>query len=871
MLLQRILFAVVAAIVDVVAASDAAATLNESAGGQSSVNAVDGGLPMIIVIGYQPSLATADEIKRDKAEIVDAVVANDIGSLPDVSVSEALQRVTGVQIGRDRGEGSAVTIRGLTQVETTLNGRELFTAGSGRGLEFTDIPAELLAGIDVYKSAAAEHIEGGIGGLIDLRTYRPFDFARLRLAASARVIHGDLVDTAKGQFSLLASDRWDTAHGELGALFSLAVQDRAWREDQKITGSPVPRTDIIAGETVVAPNGSSETTSVGTRERTAAHGALQWRPTTALELYAEGSYAEFKTTQDSHQINASASSTFVPGSATLFPGSNDLQSITWTDAPVSILSFARDTVDRTTQAAFGGQWTGSDGVVLKADLSHTDSASELFFSGPFMGGTVDYFSQDLSTSVPGTSIAGTDLLDPDNLQVTGIAYRWRPFHGDLSAARVDGEWPLLNGFIERVSAGARVARRRADNAPGLIFADAAVTGISVAEMPGYFMHNPYNFFPGSSSIGTYLTGNPDFFRDAAALREAFGIDADIPEVGNPLGIWRIEEDTQAVYLKATISTDDIPLVGNLGLRVLRTSESVSGHQSVPSTGEVTPIAINHDYIDVLPSLNLRYDLGNGLYLRAAASRTMSRPDFNQLSPSLTLIRNSIDPQLNQGGAGNPELKPIRANNLDLALEKYYGGVGSVYATAFFKQVDGFVATASNTELHDGALYQVSRPYNSDSADILGLEFGYRRFFDFLPGRWSGLGMQANYSYIDSKTSRDAQGERRPLQNLSRHSYNLIGLYEYDRFSTRVAWNWRDKYLSSIANVVGIGALPVYTKDYGWLDASLSYHFDDDVTLTLEGGNLLNTVRQSYYGVETRPHSSWRNDRQIGMLVTARLR
>lgn len=845
--------------------------LNESAVGESPVTAVDGNPLKIIIIGYRPSLATADEIKRDKTEIVDAVVASDIGSLPDVSVTEALQRVTGVQIGRDRGEGSVVTIRGLTQVETTLNGREMFTAGFGRGLEFADIPAELLAGIDVYKTAAADHIEGGIGGLIDLRTYRPFDFAGSRLAGSARVIHGDLVDTAKGQFSLLASDRWDTTRGEVGALIHLAVQERAWREDQKGTGSPMPRTDIIAGETVVAPNGTSETTSVGTRERTAAHGVLQWRPTPALELYAEGSYTEFETIQDSHQINVSASSSFVPGSATLFPGTNDLRSITWTDAPLSILSFARDTVDRTTQVAVGSRWTSNGGGIFKADLSHTESANELFFSGLFMGGTAAYFSHDLSTGTPGTNVAGTDLLDPANLQVSGIAYRVRPFHSDLSAARFDGDWPVWNGFIERVSAGVRVARRRADNAPGLIFADAAVTGIGVADMPGWFMHNPYDFFPGSNSIGSYLTGNPDFFRDAAALREAFGIDADIPEAGNPLGVWRIAEDTQAAYLKATIRTAAMPLDGNLGLRVLRTRESVSGHQSVPSMGEVAPIAIEHDYVDVLPSLNLRYDLGNGLYLRAAASRTMTRPDFSQLSPSLMLIRNSIDPLLNQGSAGNPELKPIRADNLDLALEKYYGGLGSVYVTVFFKRVDGFVAMASNPELHDGALYQVSRPYNSDRADIRGLEFGYRRFFDFLPGAWSGLGVQANYTYVDSETSNDDAGTRLPLQNLSRHNYNLIGLYERGRLSARVAWNWRDRYLSSIANVVGIGALPVYTKDYGWLDASLSYHFGDDVTLTLEGGNLLNTVRQSYYGVETRPQSSWRNDRQIGLLVTARFR
>lgn len=828
-------------------------------------------LPSVVVTGKRASLASAQEIKRDALEIVDSVVAEDINKLPDFNVTDALQRITGVQIGRDRGEGAGVAIRGLTQMETTLNGREVFTAGVGRNLDFTDIPAEMVSGIDVYKTSSADHIEGGIGGLINLRTRRPFDFTGRKLIGSARLIRGDLVKETQPQFSMLASDRWKTAGaGEFGALLHLSRQDRAWREDQKSTGNPVARTDLVPGRSVIAPNSTSETSSAGQRERSAANLMLQWRPSTALELYAEGSYTQFRTIQDSHQINVSASPTFVAGSPVLFPGTNDLRSITWTDAPVSILSFARDTIDRTGQAAVGGRWNGG-ALTLKADLSHTTSYNNLFFSGPILAGTAKNFTQDLSTRLPRTSVTGTDLSDPANLRYSDIAYRSRPFNGRLTAARLDGEYQFFGGVLDSLAVGMRAARRAADNAPGLIVADTTVSGISATDKPEFVSANPYgDFFPGEAapSIRKFLAGNLATARDAAALRRAFGIAAPLPAAASPLRVWHIGEETLATYFMARFKGTNMPLDGNAGLRVVHTRESRSGAQSMPASGTVAPIGIDNSYTDYLPGVNLRYLLDERLYLRASASKTITRPDFNQLSPSLELLRNAINPTLNQGSAGNPALQPIRSNNLDLALEKYFNASTSTYATVFLKKVDGFVVNVSNPESYDGVAYQVSRPQNSAAATIKGVEAGYQQFFDFLPGWWRGLGVQANYTFVDSKTT-DRNLGNVPLQNLSRHSANLVGMYEHGRISTRIAYNWRDRFLSGVTNVVGVGALPVYTKAYSWLDASLSYSVNDRMTVALEGTNLLRTMRKSYYGVETRPQSNWLNDRQLSITATIR--
>jgi iron complex outermembrane recepter protein len=845
---------------------------DEGVTGRSAEGSSDAQLPVVIVTGKRASLMSAQEIKRQKEEIVDSVVAEDIAKLPDVNVTEALQRITGVQITRDRGEGGTVAIRGLTQMETLLNGREIFTAGSGRNLEFSDYPAELVSGIDVFKTSSAYQIEGGIGGLINLRTRRPFDFAGREIIGSARVIHGDLVNETKPQFSVLASDRWKlSGGGEFGALMSLTHQKRAWREDQVSAGDPRARADIVPGQTVAAPNGVAENTIIGDRERTATNLVVQWRPSKELELYAEGSYAKFLTRQDSYQLSMTASPTFAAGSATLFPGTNDLRNITWTNVPATNLTFARDTLDRNKQLAVGGRWS-RDALTVKADVSHTTSFNNLFFSGLNYGGRVANFTQDLSTTPVSSAISGTDLLNPANLQVASALYRARPFNGKLTAAQLDAEYELRDSFIEAIGSGVRFAKRRADNGSGTIFGDASISGVSLASRPGTYLPNPFgDYFEGKAtqSIRDVLVADLSPARDAAGLRQSYGITAPLPVTGDPQGIWRVGEDTESLYLMARFKGSTMPLDGNTGVRVVHTSSTVAGNQVLRPTGTVSPLEIKNSYTDYLPSVNLRYQLHDGLYLRGAASKSITRQNFDQLSPSILLTPNTVNPSLNVGSAGNPELRPVRSNNLDIAIERYFNRVTSVYATAFLKKVDGFVTNVIAPEVHGGAVYQVTRPYNTDTAHIRGIELGYQQFFDFLPGWMSGLGIQANYTYVDSETPSTLVGGNAPLQGLSKNSANLVGMYERGRVSARVAYNWRDKFLSGVSNAGALGPLAQYTDGYGWLDASIGYRVTDKVTLALEGGNLLKTMRSSYYGVATRPQHAWLNDRQISLTATIR--
>src|SRR5690242_3928191 len=214
-------------------------------------------LQEVVVSGIRESMENALHIKQFADTIEDSIVAQDIGKLPDVTAIDAIQRIPGVQISRQLGEGggtvtiggsavmSGYEIRGLPQAETTLNGREVFSAQGSRVLNLADIPSALLAGIDVYKDPTADQIAGGIAGTVDLRTHKPFDFRGLEVEGSGEEQYGDLIGQAKPAFTALASDTWETGAGKLGALLTLSYQDRSYREDNATNNAVATSTTAV--------------------------------------------------------------------------------------------------------------------------------------------------------------------------------------------------------------------------------------------------------------------------------------------------------------------------------------------------------------------------------------------------------------------------------------------------------------------------------------------------------------------------------------------------------------------------------------------------------------------------------------------------
>ena len=821
-----------------------------------------------VVTGIKQSLVTAQKLKLEKFEIVDSIVADDIGKLPDSSVSEALQRITGIQIQRNLGEGSDVTIRGLDEKLTTLNGREVFTATGGRGLSMQDFPAELVAALNVYKSPSADQIEGGVGGAIDIRTRRPFDFDGLVGKASVRYAYDSLAEEGGYHYSALLSDRWETELGMFGAMVSATKQTRKFRRDMRSNGSPGPKDNVIPGETIYVADGNYDVLNVGQRDRDGLNIALEWSPREELNFYFESAYSKFDTDNAQYGVWISAPATIDPDSLVFYEGSDNAVayyegdgSTVWSGHQL------RPEENLSQQYSFGGSWT-VEKFVVTGDISYT-RADRHFESNYFAMDHAEPLKgiiHDTRYDVPTFLVTGTDMTDPNSYKFSYLQYTEDNFNGDMLAAKADVEYRMPDSFFDSVQAGFRYADRGADNEAGRIagyhsFGDS----FPISDHPDFYEKFPVdNYLPNVDNphMGQYIVTNLDKIKDGYHDWDNFGIDNHVSSP-DPLSTWNITEKTTAGYLMTTFSGDRLPIEGNIGVRLVQTKETIDGYQNDPETGDKKPIDVDTDYTDVLPMMNVRYRLPwDQTYLRVSASKTITRADFSNLSPSITLIINHADQAQNSGGSGNPFLDPVESENFDISFEKYFNESTSAAVAYFYKSVDGFIQSAQNWENIDGVDYLVSRPQNANSATIKGFELSYQQFFDFLPGWMSGFGVQANYTYVDSESESDIVGLDVPLQGLSKNSYNLIGMYENDKLSIRVAYNWRSKFFSGSTNVRGMGVLPFYTKGYGMLDASVSYDITDRLTATIAGVNLLEETMDSYVGEKIWKHETHYDGMQL---------
>lgn len=246
-------------------------------------------LQEVVVTGLRKSLESAQEIKKNAEVFVDSITSEDIGALPDRSVTEALQRIPGVAISRFAAgndpdhfsiEGSGVVVRGLPQVRSELNGRDTFSANSGRFLSFSDVPPELLGGVDVFKNQSADMIEGGLAGSVNLRTLVPFDVDGQRIAASLEGNYGDFAEEWAPTASALYTNRWDVGDGEIGFLVNATYSRLKSRSDGiQISSFQQQARDNLFGadNPVYVPEGAAFRSQNYDRERVGGAFAAQWQ------------------------------------------------------------------------------------------------------------------------------------------------------------------------------------------------------------------------------------------------------------------------------------------------------------------------------------------------------------------------------------------------------------------------------------------------------------------------------------------------------------------------------------------------------------------------------------------------------------------
>lgn len=924
----------------------------------------------IVVTGRRAALQAADERKKASESIINSVVADEAGKLPDNSITEVLQRVSGVSIVRFGSlgdpdhfsvEGSGIQVRGLSGVASRLNGREIFSANGGRGLVWGDVTPELMSAVDVYKSATADLIEGGTGGQIDLRTKLPFDFSPgWHAAGSAEVSYGDLTQKTDYSGSALLSNRWHTGIGDIGILVDLATSQLTSRSNFFRT-EPYFRRRLL-GETqdVFIPGGYDYGDEEFKRNRSGIYAAAQWAPSDDLTLTGIYFQSRYKNHNQSHFAMQTSQDLAVNRNGSTFDDNGALLSTN--------SMFLRDA---NTFLPTGGTINGGGGTEGTRSSSMTRDISAQFSWQPGQGPLKisGAYQNTLSTSrldrlaifrdVPFPSTFGFDLTG-DFPQVTVPAsvattlanpanYSWSAAmphnernRGTMDSFNLDAEYTFEDSFFRAVKVGGRVSERRErdlnngftwtalgrgwNGDPQLTFADARPGDVEYYAFDNFFHGDigvPANTLWPSIALLEGVTA--DELHRPAPLGYGGARSRTASFLPQDLGLWKTE--TSAAYAQVRFGRDyeagKLGFSGNIGGRVVHVKNESQGFivqdafsyirngQTVNLAQRVDPRGGTASFTRFLPSVNLQLQPAEDVKLRAAYNITMDLPNFNATRGGGNIgVATTSNPIAGQPGiftnftasTGNPFLKPAMSNNVDISLEWYAKPGTMFYLNGFYKHITDlpiFSLTQRDvtiryqdgtTELASAAASDVITA--TEAATVKGVEVGGRAFLDMLPGALAGFGIEANYTYIDSKNPgdlyRDIFGAIRndaPLQGLSKHNYNLTLLYERSQLSARVAYSWRSKYLQStnangttpsytFVSAPGAAgqsvqiALPVYGDAYGQVDVGLTYKVTDNLSFTVRGTNVLNATQRTLMGgykndaIYTR---SWfQSDRRISL-------
>lgn len=851
----------------------------------------------IVVTGLRRSLESAASIKRNSDAIVDAVVAEDIGKLPDTFASAALARVSGITVTRGAGEATGVRVRGLPDLSTTYNGREIFTA-EGRSVAIQDFPAGTVSALEVYKSSTANLIEGGIGGQVNVRGRRPFDFAGFQLSGSLNGVVWEESGGTTWNGNLLVSDRWDTGIGEMGLLANVSYVGLNFLDSTREQSVVLPRTTAQQAPGQAAglryPDAQGMFIAYAERWRPSANVAFQWRPTPDLEIYADGLFQGYRSEgNDRYMFFPIFGAGLQLTNVTLREGSpNLIQSATVSGADVPNGNWrAGKGVTDTYQGGGGFIWN-RDGLRLSGDIAYTDSTFEVqatnidfalatspvrnvVFEAPGVGG-------------PTWSLPGYDLTNPGNYLDRGFFQERLLVSGKDIQTRLDAEYGWDEGFIRRIQIGVRYNDRDANRDRGTSYINSiggvplTTSRIPVTALPVQFSPSPSAFgFDNAFPIRTFAGLTYDAIKDnVAGLRAFHGAPEGQPPF-NPTENFRANEKAYAVYAQVKYGFDlgdTIEVDGVVGLRAVRTKTRISGFERVtPAVGAPaidTPVSAERQYDDYLPNVSARIRFTPEVQMRMAYTQTRTRPGFFDLNPALTVNAppvvdpnnppnpNNPNSNLRTATGGNPNLAPLTSDNYDIGLEWYFSRSGSLTGSLFRRDAQGFIARIpTNIEDPTYGLLRVTRPENISKTRFQGVEVAFTTFLDIegLPEWAKSFGFQANATYLDAAgplagsiaDSVNVAGKSLPFGGTSDWIYNLVALYERPFFSARIAYNYRSDFVTgysiepqdtNAANQALTNA--TLERGRGQLDLSATVSPIENVTLAFDVSNLLgNPIRR----------------------------
>ena len=864
-----------------------------------SQNEAKNDMEIIEVSSFRKSLIKAKDMKRESIISKDSILAEDIADFPDLNLADALQRVPGVTITREAGEGRQISLRGLgpdfTRVQ--VNGMEAMGTSASpmdakggvsrtRGFDFNVFAAELFNRIDINKTYSADQEEGGIGGTVGLYSAKPFDYDGAKGAVSVRGGYNENSKTTDPRFAGLLSNTW----GNFGALASVAYSERSttefgtnttrWRKEGGKTAADVTNTslqaDLDSGE-LWFPRGHRYSVWNNEQKRLGVTAALQYKPSDELSLTLDLMHAKLENNQNEHHSAVKDNKVVKELAWVDNNGQKEVLYASYADATWRNENSARYNESVFDQLTLTMDWTLTDDLSMIALVGSSSSDFEqpkVQKSNIHAKKKVDIITDFTNDRFYGLSYSPDfNTSSRDEFEIKDIYLQENYISNDFSTAKVD-----FNYFVG--DAGALkfgVNYKKFEN---------SAYQLSQSNAQNSASQNTGNLALADNLVNVF-TQHPDanwIQGDLAALLAYYGLET--YKIDNS-GITDndkspVTEETIAGYLQYQLETElaGKPLQISTGLRYFTTDITAAG------VSDGVNIESSRNYSDILPTLNMVYEFNDNMLWRFSASKNITRPSLGAVSYNASVSQTSGE-AITSVSMGNPNLDPFESVNFDTAFEWYFEDVGYMSAAFFYKDIDNFIVDTTTEVVYSTlglpaellpvdktmeSVFYLQRPENMDSSTIQGAELAFSRDLDFLPAPFNNLGIITNYTYSDGEALyRNIYGEQgndqvKPFTGLSKNSYNFTLYYEVESWGARVSSAYRSPYLAGASSSGDQDESGFHSTNY--IDFSAFYQLTDTIKLSFEGINLTDEREEYYSDSHDRAYNTTTSGRTYMLGVTA---
>ncbi|AJH15216.1 TonB-dependent receptor [Myroides profundi] len=826
-----------------------------------------GNLDEIVVISTKRlSEAKAINMQKNSVSLVNVIASDGIGKLPDRNAAETVQRIPGVSIERDQGEGRYVAVRGLPAEwnSTTMNGHRLPAAadeGASRATAFDFFPTDIIGYVEVFKALTPDIDGDALGGSVNFITKTaPADFT---LNASLGMGYNQLSNKGVYSGSLTVGDR--SKNDKWGYILNLSQWNRNWATDnyeaRRSGDEGVYRLELRDY------TGERQTTGVNT--------GFEYNASENSKLFVRLNYGKLLD-KELHYKRRIRFDKYNPqtqnGRIELQNIVNDLNfdfygaelggkhflnkgTFDWSLGHYRTEFYYGNIPDKKNHSYLSMMYT-QDNVAFNPDLFE-DRGNGIRAYWDVDGGV-------LNTGNVFDYLADPTFVDnPKNMKFTNLQlYKVGVKERDNIVVSANYQVESTAGLKWKFGA------KFVDKERSAVFADEFYGWSGSGSTPvlenekGYLVSQPggsdylkamntsigNSFGPVLSKEGMKNFYKNHFFNgDLSLLRN----DSEILEEGRGLGRnFKVREQHSSVYGMVTYDlTSQLTFLG--GLRATHTNTKIDGYafekEEGTTKGELKKVSDTKSYLSLLPMLHLKYTMTDNTNLRFAFTRTFTRPDFGYLAPGGTYL--AAD---NQFVGGNPDVNPTYAYNFDLMGEHYFGDLDVISGGVFYKVITDPIFVSAKQGTYNGIEgVEMAQPRNGDNAWLLGVEISGNKKFDFLPGFLSGFGVQANYTFTKSEMKIPSRDGVTTLPRQAKHLFNAQLYYEKGGFNIRAAYNFKGRYITE-HGASGLAKDDVYYGDYASLDANITYKINKHFTVFMEANNLLNSKLEYYYGDSNRP-------------------